>query len=93
MSTTPIEVPEFSLVDSIIENGLTVEASAGSGKTYSVAGAVSLLLATQPELRISEILVTRSTIKLRPRRRCDDVLDGTGTNRAKVVSILDFSSA
>jgi ATP-dependent exoDNAse (exonuclease V) beta subunit len=61
MSTTPIEVPEFSLVDSIIENGLTVEASAGSGKTYSVAGAVSLLLATQPELRISEILVTTFT--------------------------------
>jgi len=40
-----------------------------------------------------EIWVTRSTIKLRPRRRCDDVLDGTGTNRAKVVSILDFLSA
>jgi exodeoxyribonuclease V beta subunit len=52
---------EFSLVDSILENGLTVEASAGSGKTYSVAGAVSLLLAKQGDLRISEILVTTFT--------------------------------
>ena len=61
MSNEPTAIPEFSLVDSIIVNGLTVEASAGSGKTYSVAGAVSLLLATQPDLRISEILVTTFT--------------------------------
>lgn len=61
MSDVVPAVPEFSLVDSVIENGLTVEASAGSGKTYSVAGAVSLLLATQPDLRISEILVTTFT--------------------------------
>lgn len=53
--------PEFSLVGSELENGLTVEASAGSGKTFSVAGAVSLLLATQPDLRISDILVTTFT--------------------------------
>ncbi len=61
MSMTPHSIPEFSLVDSVIENRLTVEASAGSGKTYSVAGAVSLLLATHPDLRISEILVTTFT--------------------------------
>lgn len=61
MSEKSQVIPEFSLVDSVIENGLTVEASAGSGKTYSVAGAVSLLLATQPDLRISEILVTTFT--------------------------------
>jgi exodeoxyribonuclease V beta subunit len=61
MSNAGSVVPEFSLVDSVIVNGLTVEASAGSGKTYSVAGAVSLLLATQPDLRISEILVTTFT--------------------------------
>lgn len=53
--------PEFSLVDSQLQNGLTVEASAGSGKTFSVAGAVALLLATQHDLRISEILVTTFT--------------------------------
>lgn len=61
MSTRPSVLPEFSLVDSVITNGLTVEASAGSGKTYSVAGAVALMLATQPDLRISEILVTTFT--------------------------------
>ena len=61
MSNHEVALPEFSLVDSTIENGLTVEASAGSGKTYSVAGVVSLLLATQPDLRISEILVTTFT--------------------------------
>jgi len=61
MSEVLPSLPEFSLVDSVITNGLTVEASAGSGKTYSVAGAVSLLLATQADLRISEILVTTFT--------------------------------
>lgn len=57
-TTSPME---FSLIDSVLENGLTVEASAGSGKTYSVAGAVSLLLARHGNLRISEILVTTFT--------------------------------
>lgn len=61
MSNDVPVLPEFSLVDSDLENGLTVEASAGSGKTFSVAGAVSLLLATQQDLRISEILVTTFT--------------------------------
>lgn len=61
MSDTVRELPEFSLVESELENGLTVEASAGSGKTYSVAGAVALLLATHDDLRISEILVTTFT--------------------------------
>lgn len=61
MSETVRVLPEFSLVESELENGLTVEASAGSGKTYSVAGAVALLLATQDDLRISEILVTTFT--------------------------------
>lgn len=61
MSDTVRVLPEFSLVESELENGLTVEASAGSGKTYSVAGAVALLLATHDDLRISEILVTTFT--------------------------------
>lgn len=61
MSDDVRNLPEFSLVESELENGLTVEASAGSGKTYSVAGAVALLLATQVDLRISEILVTTFT--------------------------------
>ncbi len=61
MSQTSMAMPEFSLTESSIENGLTVEASAGSGKTYSVAGMVALLLARDPDLRISEILVTTFT--------------------------------
>jgi len=52
---------DFSITDTQLENGLIIEASAGSGKTFSVAGIVAFQIATQPNLRISEILVTTFT--------------------------------
>lgn len=58
---TDLVSPEFSITGTELENGLTIEASAGSGKTFSVAGIVAFQLATQPQLRISEILVTTFT--------------------------------
>ena len=58
---TNIAAQEFSITDTKLENGLTIEASAGSGKTFSVAGIVAFQIATQPNLRISEILVTTFT--------------------------------
>jgi exodeoxyribonuclease V beta subunit len=58
---TDLIAQEFSITDTQLENGLTIEASAGSGKTFSVAGIVAFQIATQPNLRISEILVTTFT--------------------------------
>jgi len=42
-------------------HGLVVEASAGTGKTYSVAAIVTLELALREELRIGQILITTFT--------------------------------
>lgn len=58
---THVVTQEFSITGTQLENGLTIEASAGSGKTFSVAGVVAFQIATQPNLRISEILVTTFT--------------------------------
>ena len=58
---TDFVAQEFSITGTQLENGLIIEASAGSGKTFSVAGIVAFHIATQPNLRISEILVTTFT--------------------------------
>lgn len=58
---TNLVSPQFSITGTQLENGLIIEASAGSGKTFSVAGIVAFQIATQPNLRISEILVTTFT--------------------------------
>jgi exodeoxyribonuclease V beta subunit len=58
---TDLVAQEFSITGTQLENGMTIEASAGSGKTFSVAGIVAFQIATQPNLRISEILVTTFT--------------------------------
>jgi exodeoxyribonuclease V beta subunit len=58
---THVVPQEFSITGTQLENGLTIEASAGSGKTFSVAGIVAFQIATQPNLRISEVLVTTFT--------------------------------
>lgn len=53
--------PEFKVDDPNIFNGLVVEASAGSGKTFSVAGMVTLQLGLRDDLRIADVLVTTFT--------------------------------
>ncbi len=52
---------ELKLDSQKIENGLFIEASAGTGKTFSVAALIVRELATDPNLSISEILVTTFT--------------------------------
>jgi exodeoxyribonuclease V beta subunit len=52
---------ELQLADQKIENGLFVEASAGTGKTFSVAALIVRELAMDDNLSISEILVTTFT--------------------------------
>lgn len=56
MSTTNLSLTTEPLI-----NGLVIEASAGTGKTYSVAGLVTRELAERDNLRISEILITTFT--------------------------------
>ena len=58
---TNVQRPEFKLKKNEVFNGLTIEASAGSGKTFSVVGVVAMQLATREDLRISQILITTFT--------------------------------
>ena len=51
----------LNLKDQTLENGLFIEASAGTGKTYSVAALVVRELALNDDLSISQILVTTFT--------------------------------
>lgn len=61
-----------------IDTGLVVEASAGTGKTYSVAAIVTRELGLQEDLRIGQILITTFTrnaaaeLRHRVRRRLRD---------------------
>ena len=52
---------ELDLAQQPILNGMVAEASAGTGKTYSVAALLVRELATDENLRISEVLVTTYT--------------------------------
>lgn len=52
---------ELDLVNQPLINGMVAEASAGTGKTYSVAALLVRELATKDDLRISEVLVTTFT--------------------------------
>ena len=52
---------ELDLANQPILNGMVAEASAGTGKTYSVAALLVRELATDENLRISEVMVTTFT--------------------------------
>ena len=60
MSTGQINI-ELDLASQPLINGMVAEASAGTGKTYSVAAMLVRELATDDNLRISEVLVTTFT--------------------------------
>ena len=60
MSTSQIN-SELDLANQPLINGMVAEASAGTGKTYSVAALLVRELATDENLRISEVLVTTFT--------------------------------
>jgi len=51
----------FDLAEYPLPPGTVVEASAGTGKTYSVAAHVTLAIATDERLRIGQVLVTTYT--------------------------------
>ena len=64
-----------------IPHGLVIEASAGTGKTYSVAAIVTIELAERDDLRIGKILITTFTrnaaaeLRDRVRRRLAETAD------------------
>ncbi len=57
MSTPPLHTP-LDLAHDAVCHGLVVEASAGTGKTYSVAALVTRELALRDDLRIGQILIS-----------------------------------
>lgn len=52
---------DFGLADDLPPNGTLIQASAGTGKTYSVAAIVALAIAEDATLRIGNVLVTTYT--------------------------------
>ncbi len=82
----------LDLVNDAIVHGLVIEASAGTGKTYSVAAIVTRELALRDDLRIGQILITTYTrnaaaeLRDRIRRR---LIETAGALRAGVASSGD----
>ena len=76
----------LDLVTEKIVNGLVIEASAGTGKTYSVAALVAREIALREELRIGNILITTFTrnaaaeLRDRVRRRMVQIADQLESN-------------
>ena len=52
---------DFNIVNPKLENGTVIEASAGTGKTYSVASIVTRAIAMNENIRIGNVLVTTFT--------------------------------
>lgn len=82
-------IPEIQLT-----NGLFMEASAGTGKTYTVAALVAREIALHDSLRISELLITTFTrnaaaeLKDRVRRRLIDTAEVLRTGHAPSDDVL-----
>ena len=82
-------IPQITL-----SNGLFMEASAGTGKTYTVAALVAREIALDSSLRISELLITTFTrnaaaeLKDRVRRRLIDTAEVLRTGNAPSDDVL-----
>ena len=81
MSATPTSMIALDLATEKLVNGLVIEASAGTGKTYSVAALVAREIALREDLRIGNILITTFTrnaaaeLRDRVRRRMVQIAD------------------
>ena len=81
MNTTQTPATPIDLASEKLLNGLVIEASAGTGKTYSVAALVAREIALREDLRISNILITTFTrnaageLRDRVRRRMVQIAD------------------
>ncbi len=78
--STPPQHTSLDLAHDAVCHGLVVEASAGTGKTYSVAALVTRELALRDDLRIGQVLITTFTrnaaaeLRDRVRRRIVDTI-------------------
>ncbi len=95
MSTAPMPMVALDLATEKLVNGLVIEASAGTGKTYSVAALVAREIALREELRIGNILITTFTrnaaaeLRDRVRRRMvqiADQLEGNSPDEGDAIS-------
>lgn len=88
VSTSDIstDLVALDLASEQLVNGLVIEASAGTGKTYSVAALVAREIALREELRIGNILITTFTrnaaaeLRDRVRRRMVQIADQLENN-------------
>lgn len=86
MSATTTPIVALDLATEKLVNGLVIEASAGTGKTYSVAALVAREIALREELRIGNILITTFTrnaaaeLRDRVRRRMVQIADQLENN-------------
>lgn len=82
----PTDLVALDLATEKLVNGLVIEASAGTGKTYSVAALVAREIALREELRIGNILITTFTrnaaaeLRDRVRRRMIQIADQLESN-------------
>ena len=85
-SETSTDLVALDLATEQLVNGLVIEASAGTGKTYSVAALVAREIALREDLRIGNILITTFTrnaaaeLRDRVRRRMVQIADQLETN-------------
>ena len=85
-SETSTDLVALDLATEKLVNGLVIEASAGTGKTYSVAALVAREIALREDLRIGNILITTFTrnaaaeLRDRVRRRMVQIADQLETN-------------
>ena len=85
-TSVPSDLVALDLASEKLVNGLVIEASAGTGKTYSVAALVAREIALREELRIGNILITTFTrnaaaeLRDRVRRRMVQIADQLESN-------------
>lgn len=85
-SETSTDLVALDLATEKLVNGLVIEASAGTGKTYSVAALVAREIALREDLRIGNILITTFTrnaaaeLRDRVRRRMVQIVDQLESN-------------
>jgi exodeoxyribonuclease V beta subunit len=96
MNTTHTPPTPIDLASEKLLNGLVIEASAGTGKTYSVAALVAREIALREDLRIGNILITTFTrnaageLRDRVRRRMvqiADQLEGNAPDENDAISV------
>ena len=96
---TTAAAPDFDAAVDALPNGTFVEASAGTGKTWSIATVIAREIALNDDLRISQVLVTTFTrnaaaeLRDRVRRRMVDaanaLLAGTGDPDDRLFAALN----